>query len=80
MTCSTSDVAVCCSSDSGGRGARARSKQPRVLDGDHGLVGEGRHQLDFALRKWVHSGAGEANDADRFALAHQRHANHRTTA
>ena len=43
MTRSTSDVAVCCCSDSQ-RSSRALAQlvqQPRVLDGDDGLVGEG---------------------------------------
>ena len=42
MTCSTSDVAVCCSSDLV-RSSVALAQfveQPRVLNGDDGLVGE----------------------------------------
>ncbi len=49
MTLSTSDVAVCCSSDSL-RSSRARLhlvEQAHVLDRDHGLVGESRYQLDL---------------------------------
>ena len=52
MTLSTSLVAVCCSSDFG-QLARARLhllEQPRVLDGDDGLVGEGLEQLDLRCR------------------------------
>ena len=42
MTCSTSDVAVCCSNDSHEIvGALSQFvEQPRVLDGDDGLGGE----------------------------------------
>ena len=32
-----------------------RLEQPRVLDGDDGLVGEGLQQLDLDLREWVGS-------------------------
>ena len=49
MTCSTSDVAVCCSSNSD-RSSRARShfvEQADVLNCDHGLIGEGRDQLNL---------------------------------
>ena len=41
MTSSTSEVAVCCS-----RAVLRLVEQPGVLDRDHGLVGEGLHQLD----------------------------------
>ena len=37
--------------------ARARLhlfKQPRILDGDHRLVGEGGDQLDLLVGKWPH--------------------------
>ena len=49
MTLSTSAVAVCCCSDSR-EIARARLhlvEQPHVLDGDYGLVGEGRNEFDL---------------------------------
>ena len=43
MTRNTSEVAVCCSSDSVRSRVRcAPLEQPRVLDGDDGLVGESR--------------------------------------
>ena len=51
MTLSTSAVAVCCCSDFL-EVARLRLhlvEQPRILDRDHGLVGEGLDQLDLAL-------------------------------
>ena len=50
MTLSTSAVAVCCCSDSEILGARLHLvKQADVLDGDHRLVGEGRHQIDLPV-------------------------------
>ena len=50
MTLSTSEVAVCCSSDSEIVGALAQLvEQPRVLDGDDGLRGEVLHQLDLLV-------------------------------
>ena len=48
MTLSTSDVAVCCSSDS-----PQFVEQPRVLDGDDGLGGEVLDQLDLLFGEWV---------------------------
>ena len=45
ITCSTSAVAVCCSSAS-----FVSLKQARVLDRDHRLVGEGLEQLELACR------------------------------
>ena len=56
MTSSTSAVAVCCSSDSVRSSVRWLQlvEQPRVLDGDDGLVGEGRHQLDLLVGERAH--------------------------
>ena len=34
--------------------ASTLSKQSHVLDRDHGLVGEGGHQLDLLVGKWLH--------------------------
>ena len=47
MISRTSDVAVCCSSDSVRSGVLGLHlvEQPDVLDGDHGLVSEGLKQL-----------------------------------
>ena len=76
MTCSTSEVAVCCSSDSR-KLARARLhlvEQPHVLDRDHRLVGEGRDQLDLLVGERPHLGARQHDHADRNALAQERHA------
>ena len=52
MTLSTSEVAVCCSSDSEQIvGALAQLvEQPRVLDGDHRLRGEVLKQFDLLGR------------------------------
>ena len=47
ITWSTSEVAVCCSSDS------QFVQQPRILDGDDSLGGEVRDQLDLLLGKWT---------------------------
>ena len=49
MTWSTSEVAVCCSSD-----WLQFVQQPRVLDGDDGLRREILHQLDLRVREWPH--------------------------
>src|SRR5262249_16200185 len=38
------------------------TQQPRVLDGDDGLSGEGCHQIDLLLAKWVHLLAGQRKD------------------
>ena len=56
MTLSTSAVAVCCCSDSVRSSVRCLQlvEQPRVLDRDHGLVGEGRDQLDLLVGERPH--------------------------
>jgi hypothetical protein len=79
MTFNTSAVAVCCS------GASVRSRvrglhlleQPRVLNGDHGLVGEGSHQFNLLLREWLHGIAQESNHTQRHAIAQQGNPEHR---
>ena len=56
MTSSTSLVAVWYSSDSV-QLALARLlllEQPRVLDGDHGLVGEGLNKFDLLVGERLH--------------------------
>ena len=62
ITFSTSDVAVCCSSDFGEIvGALLYLvEQPDVLDRDHRLVGEGRDKLDLLVGKGRDSSAGQA--------------------
>ena len=47
--------------------------QPRVLDRDHRLVGEGLHQLDLSLGERLDALARQCDDADRLAFAQQRH-------
>ena len=66
MTCSTSEVAVCCSSASD-KLARPRLhlvEQPHVLDRDHRLVGEGSDQLDLLFGERAHSFALHDEDPD----------------
>ena len=40
-------------------------EQPHILDGDHGLVGKGRHQIDFAVVERFNPAARQRNDTDR---------------
>ena len=81
MICSTSDVAVCCSSDSVSSRVRCwiGLEQPHILYRDHRLVGKRRYQLDFALRKRVNARARKSDDANRRTVTHERHANHRAS-
>ena len=60
MTCSTSEVAVCCCSD-----CAQLVEQPRVLDGDDGLGGEVRQQIDLLVGEWPHLLAVNADRADQ---------------
>ena len=48
MTLSTSAVAVCCC-----KRFTQLVEQPRVLDGDHGLVGESLDQLNLLVGRMV---------------------------
>ena len=78
MTCSTSEVAVCCSSASV-KLARARLhlvEQPHVLDRDHRLVGEGGDQFDLLVGERPYRRALQDDDADRPSFAQQRDAEH----
>ena len=50
-------------------------EQPRILDGDDGLVGEGLQQLNVMVRERAGLGAGNGDDADRDRAAHHRDAN-----
>src|SRR5215472_14274562 len=47
--------------------------EPRVLDRDHRLIGEGADEFDLLVGKWLHPLPREYDDADRFAFAQQRH-------
>ena len=55
-------------------------EQPRVLDGDHGLRGERRRQFDFAVAERIDAAAPQPDHDHRLAIAHQRHADHRSIA
>jgi hypothetical protein len=44
-------------------------KQPRVLDGDDGLVGEGLDQLDLLVSKRANLRAPDGDHADCFTPA-----------
>ena len=51
--------------------ARARLhlvEQPHILDGDHGLVGEGLDELDLPRVEWANLGAKHDEYADRSAV------------
>src|SRR6516165_9291654 len=68
MTLRTSAVAVCCSS-----GCR-NSLRSRVLDGAHGLSGDGGHQIDLLLAEWVHLLAGQRKDTYCRSFSQKRYA------
>ena len=70
MTLSTSAVAVCCCNDSDrSRCAPYFVEQPRILDSDHRLVGEGGHQLYLLFGERLNNGSGDDNDPYRAAIA-----------
>ena len=75
MTFSTSEVAVCCSSDSERSSVRCRNsfEQPRVLDGDHRLGREVRHQFDLLVGERQHFLLIDADRADQIAFLEHRH-------
>ena len=79
MTCSTSDVAVCCSNAWNQLAAALllRLEQPRVLDRDDRLVSEGFYQLNLLFREWPNRGTGHHQNADRDTFTQQRDAEHR---
>src|SRR6516225_2412928 len=55
-------------------------EQARVLDGDHGLVGEGLGQRDLLFGKRKNLGATENKRPDNFLLTHQGHSENRSVA
>ena len=63
MTPRISLVAVCCSNDS-----LKFLEQPHVLDGDHGLVGEGFEQLDLRRSEGAHFDATGDQCSNEFSL------------
>ena len=72
MTLRTSEVAVCCSSDSATRGTLLQFvEEPRVLDRDDRLLGEGLYQLDLLIGKTPELFPVNADDADRLASSDQ---------
>ena len=75
MTRSTSDVAVCCSSDSVRSSVRCAQlvEQPRVLDGDDGLSGEVLHQRDLLVGERPDLLAIDRDRADQLVLLEHRH-------
>src|SRR5215831_8922033 len=48
-------------------------QQPRILDRNHRLVGEGAHQFDLPIRERLDPKAVKCDDADWLALAQERH-------
>src|SRR5215467_7555250 len=56
------------------------SKEPHVLDGDDGLVGEGLQQGDLSLRERLDLCARHGDGPDGGALAQHRHPNPRAIA
>src|SRR5439155_13464765 len=51
-------------------------EQPHVLDHDHGLIGEGRDEINLLLGEWVNGSARQKQGADRGSLSQQRNAKH----
>ncbi len=61
----------------GGAGLLRLVEQPGVLDGDHGLVGEGLQHPAFLLAERPHVEAQRRQGADHFALRRHRCTQHR---
>ena len=82
MTFSTSDVAVCCSSNSVRSSVRWRSSFSgrRVLDGDDGLTGIRLQCRKLLLRERSGRDAHDAERADGRLTAHQRDESRRPIA
>ena len=78
MTLRTSLVAVCCCSDFGKIvGALAKLvEQARVLDGDDGLGGEARHQLDLLVGEGAHLPVKNQDHADELVRLDHRDGDH----
>ena len=75
ITCNTSAVAVCCSSAS-----RCSVDQPRVLDRDHRLIGEGPDEFDLPIGERLDTLARQHDGSDRLTFAQQRDAKRRSSA
>src|SRR5262249_59275632 len=50
---------------------RRRFEQSRVLDGDHGLVGEGCDQINLFFREWLHDVANQQHNANFISTAQE---------
>ena len=74
MTLSTSEVAVCCFSN-----LAQFVEQPRVLDGDHGLVSECGDQLDLLVGERSHTRSALTKNPDQHSLRTSAH-HHRPIA
>ena len=68
MTCRTSEVAVCCASD-----FAQLVEQPRVLDGDDGLLSEIAHQLDLLVGEGPHLLTINGDDSNQGVVLEHRH-------
>ena len=55
-------------------------EQPRVLDGDQGLVGESLDQLDLPVGERLEGIAGHRDDADRHIIAEERYGKDRASS
>ena len=75
MTWSTSDVAVCCSSNSVRSSVRWRNSLSSrvVLDGDDGLGGKTRQQADLSFGEWANFLAIDRDHADQLIVLEHRH-------
>jgi hypothetical protein len=52
-----------------GRALAQLVQQPRVLDSDHGLVGEGPKKRNLLIRKRINFGTSKLNCSDRHSVA-----------
>ena len=52
-------------------------KQPRILDGDHGLIGEGLKKGDLPLGEELCLGAAQRDHSNRDTFSHQRDTKYR---
>ena len=73
MTFKTSEVAVCCSSDSESSCVRCLHlvEQTHVLDCNHRLVGKCCYKLNLLGRKWLRRLSCHGHDADAASLSEQ---------
>ena len=55
-------------------------EKPRILDCDHGLIGEGGRQLNLLVCEGANRATSQSEDANEIALAKQRDAKQRVIA